>query len=123
LEWGEVEAKLAAGSGTIIIQHCSPAGPIREWWTEDDLTALTPFALPAVWDSSRDAAEFRPLYDYLKVCCSRYVDAELGTAKLFNMPIPSTLQEKYPQAKVVTLLTWFDKPFLFAGDHFSLFKG
>jgi hypothetical protein len=149
MEWAEVEAKLKAGAGTLIVEHCSPKGPVREWWTEDDLVAATPVALPASLNSLPEERQLQLLQDYAKACAVRYVDLERGTAKITEVPVPlgkrldprkyvvvdlgggcitaiilvtgRKLPEKYPQGKVVTLLAWSDEPLLYTGDAESVF--
>jgi hypothetical protein len=45
---------LKAGEGTLIVEHRTPKGPIREWWTEDDLVAASPVRLPVCVTSPPD---------------------------------------------------------------------
>jgi hypothetical protein len=51
IPWADIEAKFSAGTGTLIIEHRGPKGPIREWWTEDDVIAASPVTLPASLNS------------------------------------------------------------------------
>src|SRR5262245_26489629 len=37
IDWSSLEAKLKQGEGTLIMHHESPYGPLRIWWTEQDL--------------------------------------------------------------------------------------
>lgn len=149
MEWAEVEAKLKVGVGTLIVEHRSPKGPIREWWTEDDLAAAAPVPLPASLKSPPGEGQLQPLVEFAKSCLARYVDIEMGTAKLTAVPVPldkrldprkyvvvdlggglmtaiilvtgRKLGQKYPQGKVVTLLAWSDEPLVFEGDAESVF--
>jgi hypothetical protein len=149
IDWDAVEAGLKASAGTLIIEHRSPKGPIREWWTEDDLVAAAPVPLPTSLVSPPEEGQLRPIQEYAKVCSARYVDIEAGTARLTEVPVPlerrldprkyvvvdlggglmtaiilhtgRKLSEKYPQGKVVTLLAWSDEPLLFKGDAESVF--
>jgi hypothetical protein len=149
MEWDEVEAKLRAGVGTLIVEHRSPKGPIREWWTEDDLVTGTPVPLPASLKSPPQEGQLQPLQEFAKSCSARYVDIETGAAKLTEVAVPlgkrldprkyvvvdlggglmtaiilvtgRRLTEKYPQGKVVTLLAWSEEPHLFVGDAESVF--
>ena len=151
IEWAEVEAKFGRGEGTLIVQHCSPKGPIREWWTEDDLAGAAPAPLPVCVKSPPAEGQLQVLRDYAGGCSGRYVDLEAGTAKLTEVPTPVVrrldprkyvvvdlggglmtaillvtgrkLHEKYPRGRVVTLVDWFDEPVLFAGDAEAVFLG
>ena len=135
MEWAEVEGKMKSGDGTLIIECREPKGPIREWWTEDDLETAAPVPLPA---SLRQVVEYQlpSLQEYAKVCLTHYVDIETGIAKLTEVRVSldwtlhsgkflrRNLSEKYPQGKVVTLLTlsWEDepRPLLLKGDYESV---
>jgi hypothetical protein len=149
IEWGDVEAKLKAGEGTLIVEHCSPKGPIREWWTEADVVAAAPVPLPTSLKSLPAEGRLQRLQDFAKTCSARYVAIEAGSAKLTKIPIPlhkrldprkyvvvdlggglfttillvtgRTLSEKHPQGKVVMLLDWSDEPLLFHGDAEDVF--
>jgi hypothetical protein len=148
LEWQEVEAKLRDGEGTLVIEHRSPKGPIREWWTSDDLIGASPVRLPASLQSLPGEQDFGLLREYAASCASRYLDVESGTAKLTKVPIPlerrldprkyvvvdlggwltaiilvkgRKLAEKYPAGKIVTLVTWLGEPLLFVGDAEAVF--
>jgi hypothetical protein len=149
ITWAEVEAKFSAGTGTLVVEHRGPKGPIREWWTEEDVIAASPVSLPASLKSPPNEAEIEPHKQYSKLCATRYVDLEAGGAKATEVPVPllrrldprkymvvdlggglmtavvlksgRKLAEKYPQGKVVTLLAWSEEPLLFLGDAESVF--
>jgi hypothetical protein len=149
LEWPAVEAELRAGEGTLIVEHQSPKGPIREWWAEDDLIAAAPVPLPASLRSSPAEGQLQPLQEYAAACVARYTDVAAGTARLTEVPVPLArrldpakyvvvdlggglmtaillptgrrLADKYPAGKVVTLVTWLGEPVLFAGDAETVF--
>jgi hypothetical protein len=149
MEWAKVEAKLQSGEGTLIVEHRSPQGPIREWWAADDLIAASPVPLPVSLKSPPAEGHFEPLRDYAANCAARYVDVESGVAKLTEVPAPwdrrldprkyvvvdlggglmtavvlvtgRKLAEKYPAGKVVTLIAWMGEPLLFAGDAETVF--
>jgi hypothetical protein len=144
LEWPAVEAKLMAGEGTLIVEHLSPKGPIREWWSKDDLIAAAPVPLPASLRSLPVEGQVQPLQEFAAVCAARYTDTNSGEAKLTEVPISLArrldpakykvvdlgeglitaillrtgrkLAEKYPSGKVVTLIAWLGEPLLFVGD-------
>jgi len=149
ISWAEIEAKFSAGAGTLVVEHRGPKGPIREWWTEDDVIAASPVPLPASLKSPATAEVFEPYKQYSKLCATRYVELAAGSAKATEVPVPllrrldprkyivvdlgggvitavvlksgRKLAEKYPQGKVVTLLAWSEEPLLFLGDVESVF--
>jgi hypothetical protein len=149
MEWAAVEAKLITGEGTLIVEHHSPKGPIREWWTEDDLVTAAPVPLPTSLQSLPDQNQLQLLHAYANACSTRYTDTETGAAHLTAVPVPlrqrlnpsslvvvnlggglmtaivlvtgRELATKYPQGKVVTLLHWSIQPIVFAGDAEAIF--
>ncbi len=148
MDWAEVETKLVVGDGTLVVEHCSPKGPVREWWTADDLVAAAPVTLPT---SIRAPAEdgLTQLQDYAASCAVRYLDHDAGSACLTDVSVPlhqkpakyivvhlgggmmtaivlrtgRDLAGKYPRGRVVTLVAWTDKRVLFAGDAETVFLG
>ncbi|MGL6072993.1 MAG: hypothetical protein ACRC8S_02405 [Fimbriiglobus sp.] len=144
LDWPAVEAKLQAGEGTLIVEHLSPKGPIREWWAEDDLIAASPVPLPTSLKSPPAEGQLQPLQEFAATCAARYADLASGAAKLTEVPVPLERQldpAKYVvvdlggglmttillptgrrlAGKVVTLVNWLGEPVLFAGDAESVF--
>jgi len=60
IPWGQVELELAKGDGTIVVERFSLKGPVRWWWTPENVFDLCPYPL-ADWstmerDSSFEAA-------------------------------------------------------------------
>ncbi len=101
----ELKRHLDDGSGTLIVVHESPKGPIREWWTEDDVIGNAPLSLPDKFDDC--------LVDDLTVfaerCLEKYVDPTEGSAVLTNgvfAPGDATVAVRFPRAKIVTILAW-----------------
>jgi hypothetical protein len=149
MAWSEVEAKLRAGEGTLIIEHRGPKGPIREWWTADDVGAASPIPLPASLKSPPVEGQLEPLRAYAASCAARYVDVESGSARLTEVPVPwdrrldprkyvvvdlggglftavllvtgRQLAQTYPTARILTLVNWPGEPLLFAGDAETVF--
>lgn len=149
LDWSVVEAKLQAGEGTLIVEHLSPKGPIREWWVENDLIASAPVPLPVSLRSAPSTEQLQSLREFAKACMYLHTDLMSGSAKLTEVPIPlarridlakyavvnlgeglmtaillSTgrkLATKYPSCKVVTLVTWLGEPIMFVGDAETVF--
>jgi hypothetical protein len=122
----------------------SQKGPIREWWTEDNLIAAAPVPLLASLKSPPPEGQLQALQEYARNCAAKYTDLESGTARLTEVPVPLSrrldprkyvvvdlggglltaiilptgrkLADQYPQGRVVTLITWFDEPLLALGD-------
>src|SRR5262245_26460028 len=85
--WPEVEAGLRTGEGTLLIEHQSPKGPIREWWAADDLIAGSPVSLPASLKSPLAEGQLESLRDYAASCAAQYLNVESGAAKLTEVPV------------------------------------
>jgi hypothetical protein len=147
--WDEVEAKLKAGEGTLLVEHRAPKGPIREWWTEDDWVAAAPVPLPTSLKSLSAKGWPQALQDFAKAGSARSVAIETGSAQLTEVPVPldrrvdprkyvvvdlggglmtaivlvtgRKLAEKSPQGTVITLRAWSAEPLRFIGDAESVF--
>ena len=149
--WSEIEARFRAGEGTLIVEHRSPNGPIREWWSEDDLVGEAPLPLPTSVRSLPPEGPCESVREYARFCAARYAAPDSGTAKLTALPVPLNwkldprrrvvvdlgggsmttvilpvptprgLAAKYPHGKVVTLIVWGDNPILAAGDAETVF--
>ena len=148
-KWIDVESRLKDGSGTLIVQHCSPKGPIREWWTDDDIIGDAPISLPGALSEMPAESELEMLQTYARECSQRYLDEETGLAKLTEVPVPRSvamdprkyttvhvgdgfmtaiilprgreLPTKFPTGNVITLIEWFDEPIMAVGDAESVF--
>ena len=151
IPWGDIEPKLESGEGTLVIEHRSPKGPIREWWTEDDVIAGSPVPLLGSLQSPPEEEQLLALREYAANCARKYLDLEYGTASLTEVPVPlgtrldprkyvvvdlggglmtaivlvtgRKLAARYPRGKVVTLIAWFDQPILALGDAETVFLG
>lgn len=127
VEWADIEASFRSGEGTLIVEHRSPKGPTREWWTSDDLVASAPDPLPVSHLSPLVAGQVERLQDYAASCAARYVNVDTGTAYLTQVQVPwdrlncRKLAEKYPAARIVTLVWWRNEPQLYLGDFETVF--
>jgi len=145
----DLDAKMKAGAGTLIVEHRSPSGPIREWWTADDLLTMAPVALPACISAQPEWRTEESVMNYAQHCVERYLHLDTGLAKLTRVPrtrlqsldprkyvtvhlgegLMTTiyldtgrkLDQKFPGGKIVTLVTWFDRPLIFRGDAETVF--
>jgi hypothetical protein len=109
-----LDAMLNSGKGTLIIEHLSLQGFVREWWTAEDVIGNAPVPLPATPILLSEENQSTALHAYALSCIERYTDPMTGSAKLTET-VPGlseshrTLAEKYPRAKIVVL-------FVFGGD-------
>jgi hypothetical protein len=150
LDWTQVAEHLRQGQGTLIVQHLSPKGPIREWWVEEDLVSHPPVPLPRLVRAPVPVEQVDALRAHARVCAA-LVDVESGAAALTVVPVPllvtwdprtfvtvdlgeglmtaivlvtgRKLAEKYPAGKVVTLVCWAEDPFIAVGDAEAVFLG
>jgi hypothetical protein len=118
LDWADVEARLTAGEGTLLIEHFSPKGPIREWWTPDNLIAGAPAPLPTSFQTPLADGEVERLQEYAEACRTRYTDVGLGSAMLTQVPRGCRPDPR----KCVMLIPWTSEPGIFAGDFDTVFS-
>jgi hypothetical protein len=149
VQWSDVETHLQNGTGTLIVQHRSPKGPVRDWWTADDIIGNAPLLLPAALAEMPAETDLELLQTYASQCCERYLDEENGSAKLTEVPVLRSvaidprkyttvhlgdgimtaiilprdreLSDKFPAAKVVTMIEWFGDPVMAIGDAEAVF--
>lgn len=117
IPWSQVEHEISQGSGTLIVEHFSPKGPIREWWTEEDVIGTAPVTLP----SSFPAEDVEGLRFYAQACIERYTDMKTGGAKLTRRELPHA-SSRFPRANIVTLVRWSEEPVLVACDAEAVFS-
>ena len=147
-EWAEVSEHLKRGEGTLIVEHMSLKGPIREWWIEDEIVAAAPVPLPPSFKLLPSGSTMESLLTYARQCASKYIDVNAGQGKLTVVPeslapmanrgmmviveiggamtaIPFTkgrdLAVHFPRGNIVTLVEWNDEPILMLGDAEAVF--
>jgi hypothetical protein len=109
----QLDAKLASGEGTLIIEHLLPMDFLREWWTEDDVIGRSTVPLPTSPLMLPEGRELTLLHAYATWCMSKYTNPMTGTAQLTDT-VPHLaashrkLREKYPRAKIAVLF-FFDR--------------
>ena len=82
LPWADVDVHLRNGTGTLIVEHCSPRGPVRDWWTEDDIIGNAPVSLPSAIAELPAESDLEKLLAYSRECRDRHLDEQNGLAKL-----------------------------------------
>jgi hypothetical protein len=104
--WEEVEARLLAGEGTLLIEQGQKM-PGHFWWTPEDVPGAAPVPPPA--EKELDVFGLRPPHPFVAWCHDRYLEPTRGTAVLTEPPfaLPPGLffaeffRQRYPQACVV----------------------
>ena len=74
----QIEEQMVQGGGTLIVERGFPKGPVRRWWTPEDIYMLCPYSL----GSPISQFESSPFRDAIDWCRERYTDALQGTAAL-----------------------------------------
>jgi hypothetical protein len=90
LEWRHLKEKLIFGEGTLIFDHVSPDGPVRVWWTRDDLLAKAQTKIPDYIGRYSSIIDGKSFYDDELELLHRqaseykadYLDYRDGSAKL-----------------------------------------
>src|SRR5258708_6043669 len=77
MEWSDFNRALEQAHGTAIVERYSFAGPVRLWWTSEDIYDVCPY--PTVdWWALRDES-FLPFAEW---CRARYTSPDTGLALL-----------------------------------------
>jgi hypothetical protein len=71
IEWARFIREIKDGHGTMIVERFSPKGPIRMWWTADNVYELCPYPLVDWLTMARDM-DFDAARDW---CHERYTSA------------------------------------------------
>ena len=77
IPWSELRPKLEAGKGTLIHEILDIKGVHLEWWTEDDIIALSPTELASPSGYREPCDKSRA---FAAQCVRDYTDLQSGTA-------------------------------------------
>jgi hypothetical protein len=77
MDWADFVRELDRGNGMLIVERFSFKGPIRLWWTRDDLYKTCPYPLVDWFTMAKDAT-FDPARDW---CHAKYT-GDIGEAML-----------------------------------------
>src|SRR5690349_2638119 len=77
LEWDRVSKELRQQRGTLIVEQLSVKGPVRWWWTTENVYDACPHPIVDVVTMLFDRSSFRPLLDWFH---KRYTSVEGGLA-------------------------------------------
>ena len=114
LDWKDVEAHLAEGPGTLIIEQRNQIGA-RFWWTPDDLVAIAPTPIRDLEGLGYDYIIGKSSNPFVAWCSANYLSIKTGKAFFTHLerssfppgPVESDFfLNLYPNAKIVqTVLT------------------
>lgn len=103
----ELRPRLIAGEGTLI-EDTGQKGPLRLWWTQDDLFAL---GSPVSTDEEFQAVLLGEGHLFNSRCLNEYLDANNGKALLTSIPVryatSGKLARLYPSARVAKVFRPF----------------
>ena len=103
-EWIEIER--TPTEGTLIIEQAQKDG-CRVWWTQDDVTSLTPHRIPE--EKELDYLRLEEPIPFVQWCSDHYTSINSGRALLTNPPFSfppgfltvDFLRSKIPTSKVI----------------------
>jgi hypothetical protein len=80
INWQEFLRSMRDSGGTCIEEKFSPKGPVRFWWTPEDVAAESPYEI-IDWFTMRKGRRAEP---FVRWCRQRYTNADTGTAVLVD---------------------------------------
>jgi len=80
MAWAEFRRAMHAGGGTCLEEKFSAKGPVRLWWTPEDVEKESPHEM-IDWFTMRKGGRFVPFVEW---CRQRYTDGETGSARLVD---------------------------------------
>lgn len=83
IPWPEFVRLMRERGGTCIEEKFSPKGPVRFWWTPEDVRRASPFEI-IDWFTMRKGRQHEPFVHW---CRARYTCAENGSAVLVDTPL------------------------------------
>ncbi len=82
ITWQELLRAMRDEGGTCIEERFSPKGPVRFWWTPEDVHRESPYAI-IDWFTMRKGRGAEP---FIRWCRERYTSADGGSAVLVDTP-------------------------------------
>jgi hypothetical protein len=106
IAWQELEPRLQAGDGTLVIEQAQKNG-IRVWWTQDEVARQAPTQPPAQQDL--DYLRFAEPHPFVSWCFARYLCRDSGKASLTDPPYSyppgfidaAFFKDRFPKLSVV----------------------
>jgi hypothetical protein len=82
ITWTELLRAMREKGGTCIEERFSPKGPVRFWWTPENVYRESPYEI-IDWFTMRKGRAAEP---FIRWCRERYTSAEAGSAVLVDTP-------------------------------------
>jgi len=82
IAWPEFVRAMHERGGTCLEEKFSPKGPVRFWWTPEDVHRESPHEI-IDWFTMRKGRQYEPFVHW---CRARYTNAEQGSAVLVDTP-------------------------------------
>lgn len=83
ITWPEFVRSMHERGGACIEEKFSPKGPVRFWWTPEDVRCTSPYEI-VDWFTMRKGRQHEPFVHW---CRARYTSAEQGSAVLVDTPL------------------------------------
>ncbi|MGA3130516.1 MAG: hypothetical protein ABSD59_06930 [Terracidiphilus sp.] len=83
ITWAEFVRAMHERGGTCVEEKFSPKGPVRFWWTPDDVHRESPHEI-IDWFTMRKGRQYEPFVHW---CRARYTSADGGSAMLVDTPL------------------------------------
>jgi hypothetical protein len=83
INWQEFLRRMREEGGTCIEERFSPRGPVRFWWTPENVGHESPYAI-IDWFTMRKGRGAEP---FIRWCRERYTSADSGSAVLVDAPL------------------------------------
>jgi len=80
MPWAEFVRRMRGSRGTCIEERFSPKGPVRFWWTPEDVHRESPYPI-IDWFTMRKGRQAEP---FIHWCRQRYTAADEGSAVLVD---------------------------------------
>jgi len=81
--WPEFVRAMHETGGTCIEEKFTAKGPVRFWWTPEDVHRESPYEITS-WFTMRKGRQHEP---FVRWCRSRYTSADEGSAVLVDTPL------------------------------------
>jgi hypothetical protein len=79
IEWERFMREISAGHGTLIVERFSFKGPIRVWWTREDVYEVCPYPLVDWLTMARETS-----FDAVRDWCHKKYTSNTGSALLVD---------------------------------------
>jgi hypothetical protein len=106
ISWENLESRLQAREGTLIVEQAHKAG-VRVWWAGEDVLQAAPMQPPL--EEELDYLRFKEPHPFVAWCFERYLHPESGRASLTDPPFSfppgfvraAFFKDKFPGLRVL----------------------